>query len=155
MLNRKEYAQAIIVGSYITYLLSLTDKEQQIKGSSIRLRDKLLKVTRAAKDKELVELANKTWQRVLDKHKEDNLCISPAIVIETLYFSFIDIMNELYGREVGALVCRYVEKQSIGNINDYTKDSYLTSDSLRDELRKVIYEWSKDERNNVHGSLSE
>ena len=140
MLNDKEYATGIIIGSFLAYLLSLTDKEQQIKASSIRLRDKLLKVTRAAKDEHLVKLANKTWSDVLAKHKDDNLCISPAIVIETLYFSFIDVMNTLYGNELGNLICRYVEKQQVGNINDYTKDSYLAADSLKDALRKVIFE---------------
>ncbi len=41
--------------------------------------------------------------------------------------------------EIGNLVLRYVDKQSIGDISKYTKDSYLAADSLRDELRKIIY----------------
>ena len=142
-LNEKEYAQAIIVGSYVLYLLSLMDKEQQTKATTIRLRDKLAKVTTSAKNAELVLLSNECWNRVLEKHKEDNLLISQAITIESLYFSFIDIMNKLYGSQLGNLICSYVNKQSKGDISNYAKDSYKAADSLRDELRKIIFEHFK------------
>ena len=142
-MTKSDYAKALVIGSYITYLMSLMDKEQQIKLTTIRLRDKILKVIRKPKYEGLNIIADDGWKIVLDQYKDERILISPAIVVETLYFNFIDIMNELYGHEVGNLVCRYVEKQSVGNINDYTKDSYRVADSLRDSVRKLIFEWSK------------
>jgi hypothetical protein len=139
-MNNKDYATAVIVGSYITYLISLTDKSSQTTGSSIRLRDMITKVTRASKDMQLVGLANKSWDNVLTKHKDEQLTISPAVTIESLYFSFERQLQELYGQHIAETVLRYVEKQQKGNVSKYAKDSYIAADSLRDELRKVIFE---------------
>ena len=145
-MNNKDYATAVIVGSYITYLISLTDKSSQITGSSIRLRDMITKVTRASKDIQLVELANKSWDNTLAEHKDEQLTISPAITIESLFFSFERQLQELYGQHIITAVLSYTEKQQKGNVSKYAEDSYKVADSLRDSLRKVIFEEYKNEK---------
>ena len=132
--------QVMIISSYITYLLSLMDKEQHYKASTIRLRDKLLAHTRKNGNEELVVIANNAWAKVLDKHKDDTLKISIAILVERFYMRFEQVMLDTYGAEIGNLVCRFTAKQMVGDVSEYAKDSYIVEDSLIDAVRKEIFD---------------
>lgn len=132
--------QAIICGSFIAYLLSLHDKAEQSKGSIIKLRQYILKQTRNVRNIKMVEASNIAWDSVVAKHKDEHLAIVPALVIESLAFSFEEQLKEFFGNDILNLVVRYSEKFQISNINDFAKDSYIVADSLKDATRKVVYD---------------
>lgn len=142
-MTKNQLQQGIIIGSFITFSMSLMDKEQQIKGSSIALRDSILRITTTRGNELMVKSANLAWQMTIDEHVDETLSFSIATLVESLAFDYIDVFKILYGSEIMNLVDRFVSKQSIGNISEYAKDSYRIADSLRDNCRKAVFTLSQ------------
>ena len=132
--------QGIIIGSSITFSMFLMSRKARVNATTIRLRDKILSVTTTQGNDYIKRSADLAWQMTIDDHSEEKLSFSVAVLIESLTYSYLDIMQELYGKDILNLVDRFVAKQSVGNISDYAKESYTIADSLRDNCRKALFD---------------
>ena len=139
MTDKARY-KGIIIGSFILFLLSLDDSVKT-KAHIKRLRKPLLDINKKEANLDLIDIADTAWTNVL--HKSDNPKISLSITIESLAFSFSEEMEYMFGSDILEIVSDYAEKEAVGNVNDYAKDSYKVADKLRDELRDLMFKYEE------------
>ena len=134
----KAKQKVIIVSSFILYLIHMLDHTRTVPHVK-KLKKRLLDVT--IKQGTLVEatLSNNAWAKVVDEYEKANLRIAIATVIETLAFTFEKDMVAMYGDSILDDVCSFVERESIGDISKYSKDSYIASDALSDAVRDIVF----------------
>ena len=104
-----------------------------------KIKRQLLDVTIKQGNETLARLSNEAWSNVIKKHQHDNLNISIALTVESLAFTFEKDLLDMYGQSVIDNVCSFTEKESVGNISDYAKDSYRAADALSETVRLAVF----------------
>lgn len=143
-MTETQKAQAIIVSSYILYLIDgLMSKKGRSFGSTINLKQKLMSQTRNAQNYDYVKLSNEAWAITVDKYKDKNYRIMIGQAVESLYFNNQEVLDLMYGEQLVNLVWRFTckqlddmvyEKAVIPETNIVTKD-------LTESMRKVIFDY--------------
>jgi len=130
--------QAIIIGSHISFLISILHVDEQKESTCRRVQKMLLKGLRKGGEKD-VHLSNTAWKNVLVKLESSELQFSTVTVVESLFFSFEPALTEYYGETLSTAIMNFINRHSLDNISDFAVDSYILADELRDESRRVIF----------------
>lgn len=139
----REAKIAMVVGSLIAGLIKTMSKKEQVRGSTIRYIQYIHKgtVNLEATKEQRIQLANACRDSMLmlvEQFKGQNSIMQVATFVESLSFSFERELLSFFGNEYISLMLRFTEKQVIDNA--LAKDSYVLSDQLRDNIRKIIFE---------------
>ena len=134
------------VGSLIVGLLKTMEHKQQVKASTIRLRQHIRVRNRSIKasleDRQSVaNICMDSMKMLVEQHQDEESIMQIATFVESMLFSFEKEMIEMYGNEIVNLVLRFCEKQVVDS--KLAKDSYELSDDLKDNIRKLIFDRSK------------
>ena len=145
-MTQSHKVQALIIGSFMVNLISLLDKKNLTKKSSIDLWQWLARDIPIKKEfaiEPYADMANQAWE---DGFKDfNNVSLSHGIIVETLYANHVDMLNSFYGEEIRHRVARFSHKQQArADISNYAKDSYRCSQALTDAVRKQTFEYLKD-----------
>lgn len=128
----KKLREAVIVGSFIYIILHNLDKEDLVKGSVIKLRERLLARLRKAPIKYAKE-ADALWEQiVVNNQRQFTMYISP--VVEALYFNHEKAMNDMYGNDFDEIVSRATMKMTYGDNEEALRNSYLMADIITKEV---------------------
>lgn len=138
--TRTEYV-AVAAGALIVGLIKNMSAEQLAKGSTINLfswiHNKIHRADLTPNERRFIaEIARDSMLDLVESYKDKNAIMQIATFIESLSFSFENEIREFYGDEYMVRLCRFTEKQAVGNV----EDSYSLSDSLRDNIRKIIFD---------------
>lgn len=127
--------RAIMVGSYILYLIGHLDQIDKTKGSVINLRQLLFsKVSK--EDRSLSKLADIAWNEVASEMPKNNV-YSIGVAIESLYFAFEKELKGYFGENISDIITRATIK--LPNDDRGTKPSYKLVDALKSSVHKVVY----------------
>jgi len=125
--------KVIVVGSIIGFMISLLDENQKNKTQRI-----LKKVLSTGGEKE-VDLSNNVWKTVTEYHIGSDFLFDPTIAIESLYFSFIDEMEEVFGDKLTSSIWGFnAIYMQHGIDKKYIANSYKFADELRDCINEKI-----------------
>ena len=130
--------QAVVVGSHISFLISILHINQLKESTTRRVQKLLLKGLKKGGSKD-VQLSNESWKKVLVRLEEENLQFSSVTVVESLFFSFEPALTEYYGDTLSIALMNFINKHTPSNATEYAKDSYRLADELRDETRRVVF----------------
>lgn len=139
-MNRSE-SVAIVAGSLILGLMKTMDKEQQTKGSTVRYSTVLRKGIKTAyltpeEREKLSYIAHDSMIQLVEQYEDAETPIQIATFIESLSFSFEKEMMEFYGKNYFIYMLRFIDKQVLDEVGK----SYEVSDTLRDNIRKIVYD---------------
>jgi len=139
---------AIVAGSIILGLIRSMNQKERFKGSTITLVDYVKKgiVNANASLSERQELANAckiSMEQLLDQFRgTDIVILQIAIFVESLSFSFEKELTDFYGNEYINIMSRFTIKQFMDSKT--ARESYLLSDQLRDNIRKIVFDNMKE-----------
>ena len=134
------------VGSLIVGLLRTMDQKQQVKASTIKLKQHIRarNIKIGASQDERQDVANicmDSMKMLVEQHQNEESIMQVATFIESMMFSFEKEMIAMYGNQIVDLVLRFCEKQVVDS--KLAKDSYDLSDDLKNNIRKIIFDRSK------------
>ena len=134
------------VGSLIVGLLKTMDQKQQVKASTIKLkqhiRAKNIKIGASQDERQgVANICMDSMKMLVEQHKNEKSIMQVATFVESMMFSFEKEMIAMYGNQIVDLVLRFCEKQVVDS--KLAKDSYELSDDLKNNIRKLIFDRSK------------
>lgn len=134
---------ALIVCNLILGLIQTMDKQEQHKGSTIAyttmLRKYIHRIDVTRKESEVVHtLCSISLEQLVEKFKEQEMILQVATFVESLSFSFEKELIAFCGEEYMVKMMKFTDKQIV--ISDVARDSYVLSDTLKDTIRKVIFD---------------
>jgi hypothetical protein len=134
------------VGSLIVGLLKTMDQKQQVKASTIKLKQHIRarNIKIGASQDERQDVANicmDSMKMLVEQHQDEESIMQVATFVESMMFSFEKEMIAMYGNQIVDLVLRFCEKQVVDS--KLAKDSYELSDDLKNNIRKLIFDRSK------------
>ena len=143
-----EKAKAIILGSYILYMIdSLLDEDQQKNLTTIRLKQYLQAKTRVANVTKYIMMSNKAWDLTIQEFADEpgaKIVIFDAV--ETLAFHNERAMELVFGSKILDHVSRFSLRQTMDGV---PRETLLCSrricKSLKDNMSKVIFDNNKGE----------
>ena len=144
----RDTAISIIISSQILGLIKVMSKEEQKKGSVINFVQFLQKKIREVdyiNRPELAIVCHDSLMELLeiDKQHEGKKTIAIATISESLSYSFDKELRSVFGNEYFIRLDRFVLKQSCDGISEYAPYSYKMADSLRDSVRKYLFNSTK------------
>jgi hypothetical protein len=142
-------SKVIIYSSFILYLIdTFLPKEDRIKGSVIRFKQRLRRKVSARQYLPLKDISNDIWRDTINKYKDKNMRIVVGDVIEELIFKEEKAFVSVYGPIVISEGAQAVYKITDSGINsDIISESREVSKTLIDLTRKAIFERNKNENN--------
>jgi hypothetical protein len=142
-MTKHQEAKAIIIGSFILYLIDyLLDKSQKNKGSVIRLKQAIVKKTRARKGKYIpfIKMSDEAWKETVEMYKDKSYRIAIFDIVEFLAFDNEEIMEKMYGNQFLLLVSNFSLKQTFDGIEpEVLKESREVAQILKKNTEKVLY----------------
>ena len=142
-MTKYQEAKAIIIGSFILYLIDyLLDKSQKSKATTIRLKQSIMKKTRAKGNKYLpyVKMSDEAWKETVEHFKDKNYRIAIFDAVEFLAFDNEEIMTKMYGDDFLRLVSAFSLKQTFDGIEPgVLKESREVTRMLKKNTEKVLY----------------
>lgn len=136
--------QATITGAFILVLILQLSKEDQKKGSVIRLKERLMSKLKK-QPKEYSKLADEAYNEVATNNNNKELELDIGIVIEGLVMNKIAYMQELFGMDIGLLVSRCSAKVTLPNLTrEQGRNSWDITDELKEAIEKHSFEYLKD-----------
>ena len=145
----KSEEKVIIYSSFILYLIdTFLPKEDKVKGSTIRFRQRLRQKVGAKQYLPLKNIANDIRSSAIDKYKDQKMRIVVGDVVEELLFgeekAFISIYGPIIISEGSNMVFKITDS---GLDKDIITESREVSKTLIDFTRKAIFERHKNENN--------
>ena len=141
-MTKSEQAQAIIVGSFILYMIdSLLDRPQHSKGSVIRLKQMLRAKTSQAQNRDYVVISNEAWASVVEKYKDKNYRLVIFDAVESLGFDNQEIMTKMFGSKFLDAVGYFSLKQTFDGVEKAVlKESREITAALKKAVQKSVYD---------------
>jgi len=148
-MTKAHEAQAIIYGSFVLYFIdALLSTSEKVKGSTIRLKQALMKHTRKREYLPYVVLSNDVWDAVLQKYKNKNMHVAIFDAVESLIFANEKIMQEMYGEQILQYSANFSLKQTPDKSIDkqILKESREIVKALKEETQRVVYNYLKEKK---------
>jgi hypothetical protein len=145
----KSEEKVIIYSSFILYFIdTMLPKEDRVKGSTIRFRQRLRQKVGAKQYLPLKDISNDIWSSAIDKYKDKNMRIVIGDVIEELLFGEEKAFTSIYGPAIISEGSNMTLKiTDSGLAKDIIAESREVSKTLIDLTRKAIFERHKNENN--------
>ena len=142
----RDESVGMVIGSLIVGLLKTMDNKQQIKGSTIRLRQHIRAKNKKAdasldERQDIANVCMDSMKMLVEQHQDEESIMQVATFVESIMFSFEKEMIAMYGNQIVDLVLRFCEKQVVDS--KLAKDSYDLSDDLKNNIRKIVFDRSK------------
>ena len=144
-MTKNREAQVIIYSSFVLYAINqLLDKEQQTKGSTIKLKQMLLSKTKNKAYNDYVILSNKAWHSVVEKYKDKNYRLVIFDFVESIVLDNYELFEEMYGKEITQVASNFSLKQTFDGVEkEILSESREITKALTDATRKVVYDYFK------------
>lgn len=124
--------EATLVGAFMYIILLNLDKEDLVKGSVARLKERIFARLRKSPRKYAKE-ADALWSKIIANNPQKfSLYISP--VIETLFFNHEAVMLSMFGDDFGDIVSRATMKMAYGDNEEALRNSYIMADIISKEV---------------------
>jgi hypothetical protein len=138
----------LVVSALILGLLLTMDNEDRAKASYIRYFQLLKYKCRGVKlenevRNKLAYVARDAMMALVDVYKDDSSAkvLQVSTFVLSLSYSFENELKSFAGGEYFTLMHRFTDK--INESSVYAKSSYILSDTLRDNIRKLIFDRMK------------
>ncbi len=141
-MTKVEEAKAIIVGSFVLYLIdALLDKSEQNHLSTIRLRQCIRAKTSRTENHAYVKMSNDAWIATVAKYEENSMHIAIFDAVETLVFDHEKIMTDMFGSNIMMYTNGFTQKQTRDGVpREILLQSREVSKALKKSLEKVVFD---------------
>jgi len=136
VLSKRQTTRAVIIGSFIGFLVSQIDYKPNNKTQRVLSKGLATGLQWQA------DLSNKVFLKVLNSDKESK--IEPTIVIETLFFNDEKLLVNYFGGKLRDSVIRFLELHQMNNTDvDISRNSYKIADLFTKITEKELFELIK------------